>query len=282
MTDTLKEIAKDDQALGILVAGMGGWVSRTYATLMDHLDKEVKDDSLLPLAGAAAGIGDAESGLGQEISQMFCKAIHAVNLEGKDREAKAKQVLGFYQFGVNLAFDVVPGLKSIGDIAIKGQKSGTVTGGIEDALKENLAGSLAGVNPASIAAETEMRTDTLEDTLDNVVIENMMTAIVKRPGFLQKAGIPLPGFMFKDSAIPTAPYPDGYPEAYLKPEFLEGPPGEQTVRLPGPADGQVYEDFRKQTFGKADPQGRLYNVSETATEDIRTDMKGCLDEAMGR
>jgi hypothetical protein len=282
VTDTLKEIAKDDQALGILVSGMGGWVSRTYATLVNHLDKAVNDDELLPLAGAAAGIGDAESGLGQEISQMFCKAIHAVNLEGKDREAKAKQVLGFYQFGVNLAFDVVPGLKSIGDIAVKGVKSGTVTGGIEDQLKESLAGSLAGVNPASIAAKTEMRTDTLEQTLDNVVIENMMTAVVNRPGFMQKAGIPLPDFMFNDSAIPTAPYPDGYPETFLKPEFLQGPPGGQTIRLPGPADGQIYEDFKKQTYGKPDPQGRLYNVCETATEDIRGDMKDCLDEAMGR
>ena len=282
VTDTLKEIAKDDQALGMLVSGMGGWVSRTYATLVNHLDSAIHDDKLLPLADQAAAVGDAESGLGQEISQMFCKAIHAVNLEGKDREAKAKQVLGFYQFGVNLAFDVVPGLKSIGDIAVKNVKSGTVTGAIEDQLKEGLAAGLAGVNPSSIAADTERRTDTLEKTLDNVVIENMMTAIVNRPGFMKKAGIPLPDFMFRDSAIPTAPYPDGYPEAFLKPEFLRGQPDAPTIRLPGPADGQIYEDFKKQTFGKPDPQGRLYNVCETATEDIRTDMKTCLDEAMGR
>jgi len=182
---------------------------------------------------------------------------------------------------VNLAFDGVPDLKSIGSIAVKGHElPGTASGAVTDSLKENLAAGLSGIDTGKIAASAEQRTDSTEETLQHMVRENMMTAMAKRPSFLQRTGIPLPDFMFNEplpTKNPDGTYSAGYPESYLKKEYLDA---NGTVRLPGPQD-ETYSPFQDWCTGDGTQnESLLYNFAGTMTEKTYNKMKLCLDQAM--
>jgi hypothetical protein len=285
LMNVLKEIAKDEKAMQILISGAGGWASQNYARWAEKIDKRIADDGSSDVATIINSVKTETIAGGEDMAKMFCSMVQAVNLEGKDREAKAKRILGFYQFGVNLAFETVPGLKSIGDLAVGGHKiPGSVSGAVEDQLKTSFAEGLSGQNPGRIAIETAARTEKIEDTLTKMVQENMMNALARRPGFLRKARMPLPDFMFQqpfDPRLhPDVPFPEGYPETFLRPEFLQTLDGQPAVKLPAPGD-PGYNRFRDEIRdGQSDFQSRLYNMANGAADKASTEMKLCLAKAL--
>jgi hypothetical protein len=274
---TLKELARDDAALGTFVSGIGARASQAYAQTAGAFDEKLRSGE--DWQTAAMDLNAAYAGGGKRLGTMFCEVTKALHQEGLDRVARAQTILSRYQFGVNLAFEVVPGLRDMGSIAFKGHElPGTISGKVTDELKDKVAGAIAGVDPSEVACDAKAKEAKLRLQLDHMISENMMTAMAGRDGLLSQGKMELPGWMMKERPAffddPTATWPQDYPSAYLKPEFVDRA-GKARFPVVGDKDHEAFEKWCI-----SPPEKTLFNASQAATVTLRQDMDHCLLQAL--
>lgn len=87
--ETLKEISADDEALGHLMTGLGGWASTTFAQLAQSLDDLIAGPEGVANAGESLAVGQYNAAGLEIMGEMFCQTVHSVNRQGAEAEANA-------------------------------------------------------------------------------------------------------------------------------------------------------------------------------------------------
>jgi hypothetical protein len=220
----------------------------------------------------------------------FCQVVEAVKQAGLTERAEAEAMLARYRLGVDVVFELADRVPVVS--TVKGalnQIPGGVASDYENKLKDGLAASLSGINTAEVVARTKADATGALTQVDRMVVENMMSAIARRPQAMYDLGMTTwgswPPFMLKeptpppdmpvlpplDPNLPSAGLPDSL-RSHLKPEFLDQRGGVK-VPLPG---SENYDDFQQWYLFDPEADNRLYERAMVLTETARNDMNGCM------
>ncbi len=290
---TLKEIAKDKEALGTLMAAVGASVAEPYAEVVDGIRYRLQPRPPgIPDAAwraevadkvTAAGGGYAEEGM--RIGELFCETADAVRQAGIDKREAAAAMLANYRLGVDIAFGFIEKMPGVGqakaavDTAI-GVVPNTKVAGFEGQVKDGIAEAISGIDTDLINAETKEESARARELLDRMVAENMMQAMARDPVVLNRLEVTLPDGMLVNPGQPVPPpvgAPPRIPDGYLKPEFLDPQTG--GVSLPRPGT-EHYKEFSRWYREDEDAHNPLYQAALNATIPVREHMGKCMLEKL--
>lgn len=290
---TLKEIARDKEALGALMAALGASVAEPYTEVVDAMRFSLRfRPPGMPDAAWRAEVADKVEAAGkgyaqeaQQIGEMFCETADAVRQVGIDKREAAAAMLANYRLGVDIAFgfiEKIPGVgqaKAVVDTAV-GVVPSTKVAGFEGEVKDGIAAAISGIDTELISAETKEESARARELLDRMVAENMMQAIARDPVVLSQLEVTLPDGMLVNPGQPLPPpvgEPPRIPDGFLKPEFVDSRTG--GVLLPRPGS-EHYKEFSKWYREDEDAHNSLYQAALNASEPVREHMGKCMLEKL--
>ena len=285
MRATLKEIAKDKEALSTLISGFGASLAGPYADVADQfakaLPQRTPDMSLRDWETKVGNAGAAANGFWQDgsvqMGSMLCEIADGARQAGIQQREAALATLANFRLGVDIAIGLIPGAAQA-EAALNKVVSkipDTRVQEFEGKVKDGIAEAISGIDE-QVLGKGKATAQSTREALESMINENMMAAMAKNAEVLYRLETRFPDSMLVNPGQPipppiTDPPPPRIPPGYLKPQFMD-PGGGARLPLPGSPE---YPEFKKWAE-QSKPPVALHNAATAAAKPVRDQVTSCM------